>query len=221
MVGRKTHAVHQQLPFVERTEIGRRCVAKPDDAEQFIIGGVDDRYRVRELVRRVETIFVTDRDVRRTRGSGRLAGKRRDDSGKKKRAYKANFHDQYPRGSVVAIAIVADSITDAMRTARANYAASARFLAAVPRRSPQQGGAKRDRARILIPPSPCRSRLDDEGSSLPQSRGQDHRLASRPSCPNPSGPSPALFAMQMLNSHNRSGPNSRRGDSGSALAQSR
>src|SRR5215467_7765715 len=109
MVGRKTHAVHQQLPFVERTEIGRRCVAKPDDAEQFIIGGIDDRYRVRELVGRVETIFVTDRDVRRTRGSGRLASKRRDDSGKKKRGYKANFHDQYPRGSVVAIAAVTAS----------------------------------------------------------------------------------------------------------------
>src|SRR5262249_6306968 len=133
MVGRKTHAVHQQLPFVERTEIGRRCVAKPDDAEQFIIGGGDDRKGVGELVGRGEKIFLTDRELRRNRGSGRLAGKRRDDSGKKKRGYKANFHDQYPRGSVVAIAIVADSITDARRTAPADYAASARFLAAVPR----------------------------------------------------------------------------------------
>src|SRR5215475_14226011 len=133
MVGRKTHAVHQQLPFVERAEIGSRGVAKSDDAEQFIIDRIDDRYRVRKLVGRVETIFMTDRDVRRTRGSGRLAGKRRDDSGKQKRGYEANLHDQYPRGSVVTIAIDADSITDAMRTARANYAASARSLAVVPR----------------------------------------------------------------------------------------
>ena len=96
MVGRKTHAVHQQLPFVERTEIGRRSVAKSDDAEQFIIDRIDDRYRVRELVGRIKAIFVTDRDVSRTRSSGRLAGKRWDDTGKQKRGYEAKVHDQYP-----------------------------------------------------------------------------------------------------------------------------
>jgi hypothetical protein len=36
---------------------------------------------------------VTDRDVSRTRSSGRLAGKRWDDTGKQKRRYKVKFHN--------------------------------------------------------------------------------------------------------------------------------
>src|SRR5215475_1634074 len=126
MVGRKTHAVHQQLPFVERAEIGSRGVAKSDDAEQFIIDRIDDRYRVRKLVGRVETIFVTDRDVRRARCAGGLAGKRRNDTAKQKRRYKVKFHSQTPCAFV-------EFVKAATQAVRSDCAASVQFLAAVRR----------------------------------------------------------------------------------------
>src|SRR5471030_135612 len=88
--------MHQQLPLVERAEIGRRSVAKSHNAEQLIIGRIDDRYRVRKLIGRIKTILVTNRDVRRTRGSWRLASRRGDDTGEQKDGYDAKFHDKIP-----------------------------------------------------------------------------------------------------------------------------
>jgi hypothetical protein len=45
MIRRKLHAVHQQLALVERTEIGRKRIAKVDGAEQFIVDGIGDGLR--------------------------------------------------------------------------------------------------------------------------------------------------------------------------------
>jgi hypothetical protein len=50
MIRRKLHAVHQQLALVERTEIGRKRIAKVDGAEQFIVDGIGDGHSVRVLL---------------------------------------------------------------------------------------------------------------------------------------------------------------------------
>ena len=50
MIRRKLHAVHQQLALVERTEIGRKRIAKVDGAEQFIVDGIGDGQSVRALI---------------------------------------------------------------------------------------------------------------------------------------------------------------------------
>jgi hypothetical protein len=46
MIGRKPHAVHQQLALIEWTEIGRQRVTKANRAEQLVI----DRIRHRDCV---------------------------------------------------------------------------------------------------------------------------------------------------------------------------
>ena len=63
MIGRKSHAVHQQLAPIERTETGRQRIAEPDHAEQLVVDGIGDRDRVRELLRGVDAIAMADRDV--------------------------------------------------------------------------------------------------------------------------------------------------------------
>jgi hypothetical protein len=64
MVGRKSQAVHQQLAPIEGAEAGRQRIAKPNHTEKLVVDGVGDRNRVRELLRGVDAIAMTDRDVR-------------------------------------------------------------------------------------------------------------------------------------------------------------
>ena len=44
-IGRETHAVHQQLPPIERTQVRRRRVAQPDDTEEDIEREIRHRLR--------------------------------------------------------------------------------------------------------------------------------------------------------------------------------
>src|SRR5262249_11556782 len=64
MIGRKSQAVHQQLAPIEGTEASRQRIAKPNHTEKLVVDGVSDRNRVRELLRGVDAIAMTDRDVR-------------------------------------------------------------------------------------------------------------------------------------------------------------
>src|SRR5262245_21638179 len=63
MIGREPKAVHQQLTAVKRTEIGGQRIAEPDNAEQFVVEGIGDRYGVRELLRGIHAVAMTDRNV--------------------------------------------------------------------------------------------------------------------------------------------------------------
>ena len=42
MVGRKAHAVHQQLPFIKWAEISWRRIAKTKNAEQLVLYRIDN-----------------------------------------------------------------------------------------------------------------------------------------------------------------------------------
>src|SRR5215472_11203511 len=92
MIRRKSHSVHQQLPPVERTEISRRRIAKANDPEQLVVDGINDRHGVGELVRRVEAVAMTYRDVWRVRGAWSLSCKRGNDTGKQQRECEAEGH---------------------------------------------------------------------------------------------------------------------------------
>ena len=92
MIRRKSHPVHQQLPPVERTEISRRRIAKANDPEQLVVDGINDRHGVGELVRRVEAVAMTYRDVWRVRGAWSLSCKRGNDTGKQQRECEAEGH---------------------------------------------------------------------------------------------------------------------------------
>ena len=79
VVGREAHAVHQDLPLVERAEIRRLRIAEPNDAEQLVVGRIDDRHRVGELLGGIDAVVVAHRDVgRRTprRAPGRPMARR-------------------------------------------------------------------------------------------------------------------------------------------------
>ena len=68
MIRRKLHAVHQQLALVERTEIGRKRIAKVDGAEQFIVDGIGDGHSVRVLLGGIDAIAMADRNIGVGRG---------------------------------------------------------------------------------------------------------------------------------------------------------
>ena len=63
MVGRKAQPMNEELATIQRTQGGRNGIAKADDAEQPIIGGVDDGNRVRELFCSVYTVAIAYRYV--------------------------------------------------------------------------------------------------------------------------------------------------------------
>src|SRR5262245_6242288 len=92
MIRRKSHPVHQQLPPVERTEISRWRIAKANDAEQLVVDGINDRHGIGELVRRVETVAMTNRDVWRVRGARSLSRNRGNDTGEQQRECEAEGH---------------------------------------------------------------------------------------------------------------------------------
>src|SRR6516162_8205174 len=92
MIRRKSHPVHQQLPPVERTDISRRRIAKANDPEQLVVDGINDRHGVGELVRRVEAVAMTYRDVWRVRGAWSLSYKRGNDTGEQQRQCEAEGH---------------------------------------------------------------------------------------------------------------------------------
>src|SRR6201987_4253351 len=92
MIRRKSHPVHQELPAVERAEISGRRIAKANDAEQLVIGRINDRHGVGELVRRVEAVAMAYRDVWRVRGARSLSRKRGSDTGEQQRECEAQSH---------------------------------------------------------------------------------------------------------------------------------
>src|SRR5258707_3871346 len=92
MIGRKSHPVHQQLPSIEWAEISRRRVTKANGAEHLIVGRINDRHGVGELVRRVETVAMTYRDVWRVRSAGSLSRKRGNDTGQQQGQCEAESH---------------------------------------------------------------------------------------------------------------------------------
>src|SRR4029077_16657341 len=69
MIGRKPHAVHQQLAFIERTEIGRQRIAKTDGAKELVVDGIGDGDSVRVLFGRVDAVLMADGNI--GIGSGR------------------------------------------------------------------------------------------------------------------------------------------------------
>ena len=82
-VGRETHAVHQHLPFVERTEVRRLRLAEPDHAEELVRHRIRHRHGIRELLRGVDTIAVAQGNVGRGGGERRLTSERRPHAGQK------------------------------------------------------------------------------------------------------------------------------------------
>ena len=74
MIGRKPHAVHQQLALVERTEIGRQRIAKADGANELVVDGIGDGNGVRELFGGIDSILMADGNVGIGSGRGRLSG---------------------------------------------------------------------------------------------------------------------------------------------------
>src|SRR5882762_5414049 len=58
MIGRVAHPVNEQLAPIERAQITGRRITKTDDAKQPIVHGIDNRNRVRELLRGVNTVTV-------------------------------------------------------------------------------------------------------------------------------------------------------------------
>ena len=65
MIRRETHAVDQHLTLVKRREIAGLGIAEPDDTEQGVVDGIGDGHRVGELLRSVNAVVVTDRNVGR------------------------------------------------------------------------------------------------------------------------------------------------------------
>src|SRR5499433_4341801 len=101
MIRRKSHPVHQQLPAVERAEISRGRIAEANDAEQLVVGRINDRHGVGELVRRVEAVAMTYRDVWRVRGAWSLSRKRGSDTGEQQRERETENHWFSSFGSLV------------------------------------------------------------------------------------------------------------------------
>src|SRR5262249_19613218 len=135
MIRRKSHPMNQQLPPVERAEISRRRVAKANDAEQLVVDGINDRHGVGELVRPVEAVAMTYRDVWRVRGAWSLSRKRRNDTGEQQRERETENHWFSSFGSLVsssaAMMSARAAIIVAPRMRRASSAALARSPAAV------------------------------------------------------------------------------------------
>jgi hypothetical protein len=69
MIGRKPHAVHQQLTLIERTETARQWIAKTDGAKQLVVDGIGDRDSVRVLFGGVDAVLMADGNI--GIGSGR------------------------------------------------------------------------------------------------------------------------------------------------------
>ena len=72
VIGREAHAMDKDLPFVERTEITWRGIAKADDAEQRVAGWIDHGDRVGELIRGVNAVMGAERYVGRAGAVGCL-----------------------------------------------------------------------------------------------------------------------------------------------------
>jgi hypothetical protein len=62
-IGRVSQPVYQQFTSVERAESAGHRIAKPDHAEQSVAGRVDDRNRIRGLVRRVHAVVAGDGNI--------------------------------------------------------------------------------------------------------------------------------------------------------------
>src|ERR1700751_5675544 len=81
--------IPSRVPAVEGAEISRRRIAKANDAEQLVVGRINDRHGVGELVRRVEAVGMAYRDVRRVRRRRDLARKRGSDNAEQQRECEA------------------------------------------------------------------------------------------------------------------------------------
>ena len=73
VVGREAHAMHQDLPIVERAEIRRLRLPQPNDPEQRVVGRVGDRHRVGELLGGIDTVLVAHWDIGRGSRRGSLS----------------------------------------------------------------------------------------------------------------------------------------------------
>src|SRR6516164_3603063 len=102
MIRRNPHAVHQQLALVERTETGRRWIAKVDGAKEFAINGIGDGDGVRVLLSGVDAVLMADGNIGVGRGAGSLPGKGIADAGDACR-------DQQNRQDYVALHVTAPS----------------------------------------------------------------------------------------------------------------
>jgi hypothetical protein len=67
-------AMHQQLTLIEWTEIGRQWIAKVKGAKQLVVHGIGDGDSVRELLRRADTILMTNGNVGIGSGGRSLSG---------------------------------------------------------------------------------------------------------------------------------------------------
>jgi hypothetical protein len=74
VVGGKAHAMNQDLPFVERTEISRLRITEANDANQLVVDRIGDGDRVGELLGGIDAVMVADRNIRIRGGTGSLAG---------------------------------------------------------------------------------------------------------------------------------------------------
>src|SRR6185437_16205284 len=83
VVRRETHAVHEHLPAIERTKIAWLRIAETDDSEKPVGSGVGHRYRIRELLGRVDAIAIAYGNLRISGGARSLTGKSRRDSEKR------------------------------------------------------------------------------------------------------------------------------------------
>src|SRR6516162_7059554 len=92
MIRRKSHPMVQQLSAIERAEISRGRIAEANDAEQLVVGRINDRHGVGELVRRVEAVAMTYRDVWRVRGARSLSRKRGSDTEEQQHECEAKSH---------------------------------------------------------------------------------------------------------------------------------
>jgi hypothetical protein len=73
MIGRKPHAVHQQLALVERTKIARQRIAETDGAKELVVDGIGDGDGVRVLFGGVDAVSMADRNIGIGSGRGSLS----------------------------------------------------------------------------------------------------------------------------------------------------
>src|SRR6516162_11863236 len=109
MVRRKSHPVHQQLPSIERAEVSRCRITKANGAEQLVVGRINDRHGVGELIRRIETVAMTYCDVRRVCGARSLSRKRGNDTGQQQRECEAESHCLNSCSSIASTSAVNDN----------------------------------------------------------------------------------------------------------------
>src|SRR5262249_572891 len=81
--------------------ISRRRVPKSNGAEHLVVRRVNDRHGVGELVRRVEAVAMTYRDIWRVRGAWSLSRKRRNDTREQQREGETENHWFSSFGSLV------------------------------------------------------------------------------------------------------------------------